>query len=151
VKKERENYIYTYEEYMADIKSLTETLRSIENLHLISVFRGSVPTVIHLSNILNCEMSIIQFHQGSASILNIQDAPYSILKIKLEDTLVVIDDIYDSGKTLKTVQRFMDEQYKYHSKKYYSLFGRKNEDGVKYLKESNGKWIVFPWENLETR
>jgi hypothetical protein len=39
-------------------------------------------------------------------------------------------------------------QYKDRSIRYYSLFGKKNDAGVVYLKENNNKWIVFPWETI---
>ena len=61
---------------------------------------------------------------------------------------MVIEDIYDSGRTIKLVQQLINFDYKNHSVSYYSLFGRMNDVGVKYLKESNGKWIVFPWESI---
>jgi hypoxanthine phosphoribosyltransferase len=162
VKKELENYIYTYEEYMADIKSLTETLRGIKNLHLISVFRGSVPIVIHLSNILDCNMSIMKFYNEINDFKGLRTiqcwmppidlmSGYPVISINEGDNLVVIEDVYDSGKTIKSVKRELasfELKFKKHSKKYYSLFGRRNDDDVNYLREINGKWIVFPWESI---
>tara|TARA_B100002049_G_C15882198_1_gene292137 strand:- start:39 stop:266 length:228 start_codon:yes stop_codon:yes gene_type:complete len=55
-----DTYSYTFEEYESDVKSLKETLSAIENLHLVAVYRGSIPLVVHLSNLLDCEMSIIK-------------------------------------------------------------------------------------------
>jgi hypoxanthine-guanine phosphoribosyltransferase len=142
---EREKYIYSLEEYNADIKSLQLELSNIENLHLVSVYRGSIPLVVHLSNLLNCEMSIIKFNEANGVAV----APVFLTNnIKDNDRLVVIEDIYDSGRTIKLVQQLIKWDYKNHTVNYYSLFGRKNEVGVKYLRESNGKWIVFPWETV---
>ena len=42
---DRSNYSYTFEEYESDVKSLKETLSAIENLHLVAVYRGSIPLV----------------------------------------------------------------------------------------------------------
>jgi len=143
--QEREKYIYSFEEYNADIKSLQLELSNIENLHLVSVYRGSIPIVVHLSNLLNCEMSIVKFQNQNGVAV----APVFLTNnIKDKDSLVVIEDIYDSGRTIKLVQQLINFDYKNHSVSYYSLFGRMNDVGVKYLKESNGKWIVFPWESI---
>jgi hypothetical protein len=57
---DRSNYSYTFEEYESDVKSLRNTLSEIKNIHLVAVYRGSIPVVVHLSNLLNCEMSIIK-------------------------------------------------------------------------------------------
>ena len=142
---QREKYIYSLEEYNADIKSLQLELSNIKNLHLVSVYRGSIPIVVHLSNILNCEMSIVKFQNQNGVAV----APVFLTNnIKDNDRLVVIEDIYDTGRTIKLVQQLINFDYKNHTVNYYSLFGRKNDVGVKYLRESNGKWIVFPWESI---
>ncbi len=26
------------------------------------------------------------------------------------------------------------------------IFGKENDDDVEYLRENDGRWIVFPWE-----
>ena len=182
----RNNYNYTFEEYESDIKSLKDTLSSIENIHLIAIYRGSIPIVVHLSNLLNCEMSIIKLETSSDAALNKEalkdeveindeglDELLSISKklnegmyLKREsykpnpttvprflsnnfkeiDNLVVIEDIYDTGKTIGLIQQLMKDEYRNHSVRYYSLFGRKNDDGVVYLKENSNKWVTFPWE-----
>ena len=65
---------------------------------------------------------------------------------KESDNLVVVEDIYDTGKTIGLIQQLMKDEYSNHSVSYYSLFGKKNDDGVVYLREKNNKWISFPWE-----
>ena len=180
------NYNYTFEEYESDIKSLKDMLRGIKNIHLIAVYRGSIPIVVHLSNLLNCEMSIIKLEISNSNALNKEelkdeieindeclDELLSISKkmnkgfylkretykpstinvpqfisnnFKETDSLVVIEDIYKTGKTIGLIQQLMKEEYSNHSVSYYSLFGRKNDDGVVYLKENDKKWVTFPWE-----
>ena len=182
----RNNYNYTFEEYESDIKSLKDMLRGIKNIHLIAVYRGSIPIVVHLSNLLNCEMSIIKLEISNSNALNKEelkdeieindeclDELLSISKkmnkgfylkretykpstinvpqfisnnFKETDSLVVIEDIYKTGKTIGLIQQLMKEEYSNHSVRYYSLFGRKNDDGVVYLKENDNKWVTFPWE-----
>jgi hypoxanthine phosphoribosyltransferase len=180
------NYSYSFEEYENDIKSLKDRLSDIKNIHLIAMYRGSIPIVVHLSNLLNCEMSIIKLGRSNGNALNKEqlkdeveindeglDELLSISKqlnegmylkresykpnptaaphflsnnFKETDNLVVIEDIYDTGKTIGLIQQLMKDEYSNHSVRYYSLFGRKNNDGVVYLKENNKKWVTFPWE-----
>jgi len=180
------NYNYTFEEYESDIQSLKDMLIGIKNIHLIAMYRGSIPIVVHLSNLLNCEMSIIKLEISNGTALNkeelkdeieindegldellsiskkmnkgmylkretykpnISNVPQFISNnFKETDNLVVIEDIYDTGKTIGLIQQLMKQEYSNHSVCYYSLFGRKNNDGVVYLKENNKKWVIFPWE-----
>ena len=76
----RNNYNYTFEEYESDIKSLKDTLSGIENIHLIAMYRGSIPIVVHLSNLLNCEMSIIKLKTSNRIALD-QRATFFCLSI----------------------------------------------------------------------
>ena len=142
---QRNNYNYTFEEYERDIKSLIDKLSTVENIHLIAIYRGSIPIVVHLSNLLKCEMSIIKLETGNGSI---EEAQFVSNNIKENDRLVVLEDIYDTGKTIRLIQQMMSVKYKDRSIRYYSLFGKKNDAGVVYLKETNNKWIVFPWETI---
>ena len=183
---DRSNYSYTFEEYESDVKSLRNTLSEIKNIHLVAVYRGSIPIVVHLSNLLNCEMSIIKLEISNGDTTNKEklkkevdinegalDELLSISKklnkgmylkretykpsptyvpqflsnnFKETDNLVVIEDIYDTGKTIGLIQQLMKDEYSNHSVSYYSLFGNKNDVGVVYLREKNKKWISFPWE-----
>jgi hypoxanthine phosphoribosyltransferase len=183
---DRSNYSYTFEEYESDVKSLRNTLSEIKNIHLVAVYRGSIPVVVHLSNLLNCEMSIIKLEISNGDTTNKEklkkevdinegalDELLSISKkldvgmyskrtsykpnstivpkflsnnFKETDNLIVIDDIYDTGKTIGLIQQLMKDEYSNHSVSYYSLFGNKNDVGVVYLREKNKKWISFPWE-----
>jgi hypoxanthine phosphoribosyltransferase len=183
---DRSNYSYTFEEYESDVKSLRNTLSEIKNIHLVAVYRGSIPVVVHLSNLLNCEISIIKLEISNGATTNKEklkkevdinegalDELLSISKkldvgmyskrtsckpnstivpkflsnnFKETDNLIVIDDIYDTGKTIGLIQQLMKDEYSNHSVSYYSLFGNKNDVGVVYLREKNKKWISFPWE-----
>ena len=67
---DRSNYSYTFEEYESDVKSLRNTLSEIKNIHLVAVYRGSIPIVVHLSNLLNCEMSIIKLEISNGATTN---------------------------------------------------------------------------------
>ena len=140
---DRNNYSYTFGEYESDVRSLRKTLSEIKNIHLVAVYRGSIPVVVHLSNVLNCEMSIIRLHASDGNVSQIE---FVSNNIKENHHLVVMEDIYDTGRTIKSIQSMMEVEYKDHTISYYSLFGKENDMGVVYLREKNKKWISFPWE-----
>ena len=141
-----DTYSYTFKEYESDVKSLKNALSNIENLHLVAVYRGSIPLVVHLSNLLDCEMSIIKLQISNGCETKPQ---FLSNNIKEKDNLVVIEDIYDTGKTIGLIQGLMEKEYNNYSVSYYSLFGKKNAVGVIYLKEKNNNWVIFPWETID--
>ena len=145
IMKEKETYSYTFEEYKSDLGSLKYAVSGIKSLHLIAVYRGSIPLTVHLSNLLKCEMSIIKLETRNG---NVEEAKFVSNNIKENDRLVVLEDIYDTGNTIRLIQQMMNVKYKDHSIRYYSLFGKTNDAHVVYLKETNNKWIVFPWETI---
>ena len=89
--------------------SLKYTVSGIKNLHLIAVYRGSVPLTVHLSNLLKCEMSIIKLETGNG---NVEEANFVSNNIKENDRLVVLEDIYDTGNTIRLIQQMMNVKYK---------------------------------------
>jgi len=143
----RDTYSYSFDEYDRDVKSLGKTFSTIKNLHLIAVYRGSIPLVVHLSNILSCYMSIIRIHDESNKNVT-PFCSFSSKDIHEGEHLVVVDDVYDTGRTMQSIQRMLEVEYENHTISYYSLFGRKNDDGVIFLHEKKNKWITFHWERI---
>ena len=62
--------------------------------------------------------------------------------------LIVVDDIYDTGKTFRAVLDLpeFDKNPMYSCM---ALFGNENDDKVFYLHEQLYRWIVFPWERVK--
>ena len=99
---DRSNYSYTFEEYESDVKSLRNTLSEIKNIHLVAVYRGSIPVVVHLSNLLNCEMSIIKLEISNGATTNKEKLKD---EAKLNETLKEAEEVLGWGmenKPLKT-------------------------------------------------
>ena len=94
----------------------------------------------HLSNLLNCDFSIIKIQNKNGSG---DEASFIHNDIKPDSNIVVIEDIYDSGKTIRLIKQIMKP---YKSVKYLCLYGNKNDDEVEYLREQLGRWIIFPHE-----
>ena len=96
-------YNYCYDNYELDVEGIVNTYKKIPNPHIVGVYRGSLPVATHLSNLLECPMSIIKFQHMDGNdkkaewLLNLTED----VSIRPEGTkqffprLIVIDDIYD--------------------------------------------------------
>ena len=142
------NYNYYYDEYYYDIATLVQRYKKITYPHIISIYRGSLPLGVHLSNILKCPLSIVKYQSRDGQdskaewLLNLTNERKNP---KFFPHLIVVDDIYDTGKTFRAVKALPE----FHNNPDYSLmalFGNDNDDGVHYLHEQLYRWIVFPWE-----
>ena len=146
-------YNYYYDQYYKDITDIVERHEATPNLHVVGVYRGSLPIATHLSNALECPMSIIKFQSRDGSddkaewMLNLTD-DVSLRPEKCKQffpTLLVVDDVYDTGKTFRAIKELpeLKQNPDYHC---LALFGNKNDDDVSYLHEQLYRWIVYPWE-----
>ena len=145
-------YHYYYDQYTKDIRHWIEHFRKQPRPHIVGIYRGSLPIATHLSNVLKCPMSIIRYQSRDG----VDEKPEWIINNMgfiatwktPGETTIVVDDIYDSGRTMRAIQQ-MDE-FKHHpSAIYQCLFGSKNKIGVGYLNERISRWIVFPWERSD--
>ena len=142
------NYNYYYDEYYYDVATLVQRYKKITYPHIISIYRGSLPLGVHLSNILKCPLSIVKYQSRDGQdskaewLLNLTNERKNP---KFFPHLIVVDDIYDTGKTFRAVKDLPEFQ---DNPDYtlVALYGNKNDDGVVYLHEQLYRWIVFPWE-----
>ena len=104
------NYSYSFEEYESDIKLLKGTLNGVKNIHLIAMYRGSIPIVVHLSNLLNCEMSIIKLETSNETALNKEAL---INEVEINDE--ALDELLSISKQLNEGMYFKRESYKPNS------------------------------------
>jgi len=148
-------YNYYYDQYYKDITDIVERHEATPNLHVVGVYRGSLPIATHLSNALECPMSIIKFQSRDGSddkaewMLNLTDDE-SLRPEKCKQffpTLLVVDDVYDTGKTFRAIKELPEfkQNPDYHC---IALFGNENNDGVNYIHEQLYRWIVYPWERV---
>ena len=149
-------YNYYYDQYYKDITDIFERYKDKPNLHIVGIYRGSLPIATHLSNVLDCPMSIIKFQsrdgvdEKAEWMLNLTD-DVSIRQYKSTQfypTLLVVDDVYDTGKTFRAIKQLPEfiNNPDYHC---IALFGNKNDDGVTYIHEQLFRWIVYPWERVK--
>lgn len=140
-------YFHTFEEYHHDMKRIIEDIReTVENPYVVGIFRGSLGMASHISNVLECGMGIINYQTRDG---NTKTPEWSIKNIPEGSTVVVVDDIYDTGKTLQDISIIVPE-----GTKYYTLFDNveatkiQHDLDIKAMRESHGEWISFFWETI---
>jgi len=149
-----DKYNYFYDEYYQDMVKLVERFKLIPNPHVVSIYRGSLPMGVHLSNALGCPMSIVKYQSRDGEdkkaewILNLTQDVKIRPTARFFPHLIVLDDIYDTGKTFRAVLELpeFENNINYHC---IALFGNDNDDKVNYLHEQLYRWIVFPWERVK--
>jgi hypoxanthine phosphoribosyltransferase len=149
-----DKYNYFYDEYYNDIATIYDKYKKIPNPHVVSIYRGSLPIGVHLSNALKCPMSIVKYQSRDGEdkkaewILNLTHDEKIRPTARFFPHLIVVDDIYDTGKTFRAVLELpeFENNINYHC---IALYGNKNDDKVNYLHEQLYRWIVFPWERVK--
>ena len=143
---EKDNKIYyDWIDYSHDIKQV----KNFEFDHVVGIYRGSLPMAVHISNVFDVPMSIIGLQTRDGD----DKEPYMIKDIDHihqgfpGKKILIVDDIYDTGLTMKKVIRYLTP-YSVDRILGFCLFGKKNNFNVSYANEHDGSWIVFPWETL---
>lgn len=140
-------YFHTHEEYHHDMKRIIEDIQeTVKNPYVVGIFRGSLGMASHISNVLNCGMGIINYQTRDGET----KTPEWLLNTSTpEHTLVIVDDIYDTGKTLNDITKIVPS-----GTKYYTLFNNVEAEKVESdirvisMRESHGEWISFFWETI---
>ena len=140
--KDNKTY-YDWIDYRYDIQQV----KNFEFNHVVGIYRGSLGMAAHVSNVFDVPMSIVGFQTRDAE----DKEPYMIYRkggLKSNTTnILVVDDIYDSGYTMKSVIQFLSH-YSTDRIQGFCLFGKENKLNVSYANEHDGSWIVFPWEYM---
>ena len=137
--KDNKTY-YDWIDYRYDIQQV----KNFEFDHVVGIYRGSLPMAVHISNVFDVPMSIVGFQTRDGK----DTEPYMIKAGKAPTQILVVDDIYDSGYTMKSVIQFLSH-YSADRIQGFCLFGKENKLNVSYANEHDGSWIVFPWETLD--
>ena len=143
---------YQWKDYDKDIKGVDW----LEFDHVIGIYRGSLGMATHISNIRNIPMSIVGFQTRDGE----DKSPYWIHNTTQKNNqsyakgskILIVDDIYDTGTTMKKVIEFVKKERTKPSPMpqimTYCLFGKDAPEGTNlvYSNLHDGSWVVFPWE-----
>lgn len=141
----------TWNDFEEDCINLSKKIKDIKIDKIIAISRGGLVASRILSDLLTVKIS----HISISSYKNLQqdkeplisDVPHGNLKGK---TLLIVDDVSDSGKTLKrAIKYFKDLKVKmvYTATPYIKPHTIQTPDF--WIKKTTS-WIIFPYEIKET-
>lgn len=161
-----DKHIYIYNDQLVVMIDVLEfeikkNIKQLDNAAIIAVGRGGFIPSVYLSHRLNnADIYPIMYSAPDGEGRSKYDV--SLKREHQLDSyrnLLIVDDIIDSGKTMKNIHHFYHRQYKHtatistvclihqaNNKLYtptYSAEQIKSTDGQLF-----GKWIVFPWEDI---
>lgn len=147
-----EHIIYTQIQFDHDIKFLTKQLsesKFVPDL-IVGLMRGGVIPAIHLSHKLDCPVSAIEWSTRDAKVTDKKQLDKIAIMAEHGKKVLVIDDIVDSGKTMREIkERMFDTK---DNVKYASLwFNPSQSVTVDFYcniidRAVDERWIIFPWE-----
>ena len=115
---------------------------NIEFTKIVGVARGGCVPAVMLSNRLNIPFESILWQTRDGSSRNEQ----RLNQIVSHETALVVDDIYDSGKTFQTMHEVIAP---WHTVHWAALTSKKDDEFLDFCANSlydSKDWVTFPWE-----
>jgi len=144
---------YPYQEYKEDLKILTQKIDKPFDA-ILGIARGGLSMAQMLGEFYDLrEVYVINTigYEGRQKLAEIR--VFNIPELKSSKSVLIVDDIVDSGDTLIEVLKVLDAEYPHVTFLTASLFYKKNAKIVPtwYVKEPKG-WIDFFWsEDLKQK
>tara|TARA_B110000003_G_scaffold115348_1_gene118036 strand:+ start:825 stop:1274 length:450 start_codon:yes stop_codon:yes gene_type:complete len=141
-----------YKEVKKYIKNIGETIISSKwkpDL-IISVNRGGCVPGIYLSHLIDINHEVLTLSKNKKT----NNSSYIKRIMGKHKTILVIDDINDTGKTMKVISEIYSKFL--HKLKFAVLIDNKSSQfkvdffSYKIDKTVDNSWIVFPWESIDS-
>lgn len=143
-----EKYYYSYDEFLKDAALLAKRVEEFKPDTLLAVARGGLTLGHFMAQILNTRRlfalnSILydkEYKRDTIEIFNIPD-------LKSAKRVLIIDDIVDSGQTLKEILALLKRRFPHCEFKLATIFYKPTAviEADYALKEAK-EWIDFFWE-----
>ena len=136
---------YSNEMYQRDIDIIIDSLVDTK-IHIIAPMFGALPMATKIRNRLKCKVSLVKMstyygNDEKASWVYEDD-------IQEDEELIIVDDLYDTGKTFKEVMDLVRKGFPDNKIRAISLHGNKHSPSwLWYVNEYPGEWIEYEtWE-----
>lgn len=131
------------------VNKISDTFKDKHIDCIIALMRGGLVLGTMVSHRLNIPMRCIGLSSYNED--NKQEKIIVYQKVKLDKNfkiVLVIDDIIDSGKTIKYIKNKIEKKHTKTKFYYTTMYATdKHKDNVDYYcYDKNDKWLMFPWE-----
>jgi uncharacterized protein len=140
---------YTYEQFTGDILSIVRQIHTAE-IHptfVVGISRGGLVPAVFLAQWFNCPVKTIYCSTRDNNELDVSQ----LLSLPDDSTVLIVDDIIDSGKTIETIEKELPVTLDYHFAALWHNIQVKNEirfSAREINRADDQRWIVFPWEEF---
>jgi len=142
--------IYKYEEFLDDVKFLSKKIKTYNPDCLVAIARGGLTLAHFLGENLNLRdvYTINSIHYEGEKKLDTFEIK-NIPNLSSHKKIVLVDDISDTGETLKEIIDILKVEYPEIEIKTTTIFYKENSLIIPDFKVRIAKnWIVFFWENI---
>jgi len=142
--------IYNYEEFREDVKVLSKEIKKYDPDCLVAIARGGLTLSHFLGESLNIRgvYTINSIHYEGEKKLDTFEIK-NIPDLSSHKKIVLVDDISDSGETLKEILTILKTEYPNIEIKTATIFYKKDSLVIPDFKlKIANQWIVFFWENI---
>ncbi len=143
-----EKYYYSYDEFLKDVVTLAKKIEEFEPDTIIAVARGGLTLGHFIAQALDIRrlFTLNSIHYDKEKKLDTLDI-FNIPNLKGAKRVVIVDDIIDSGDTIKGVLKKLKELYPNCEFKLATIFYKTSASiEADYKVKIAYKWIDFFWE-----
>ena len=143
-----QKYYYSYQEFLKDIKKISSEVKTFNPQAIVAIARGGVSAAHFIANAIDNRnlFTINSIHYNNQEKLDYIEV-FNIPNLKGFKRVLIVDDIIDSGDTIKEVLSRLKSDYKEIEFKVAVLFYKKSSiiQPDFFAKEAKS-WIDFFWE-----
>jgi len=143
-----EKYYYGYEEFVADASALIHKTREFDPDTLLAVARGGLTLGHFMAQGMDTRrlFALNSIHYNETHKLDTLDI-FNIPDLSDAKKVLIIDDIVDSGETLKEIVRLLKDKYPECEFKIATIFYKSTAViEADYAIKKAHDWIDFFWE-----
>ena len=141
-------YYYSYSEFIVDISNLSNQIKEYKPDAILAVARGGLTISHFLAQALNIRrvLTLNSIHYDNDKKLDSLEI-FNIPSLSSYKKVVIVDDIIDSGETLKEILLLLQNRYQHCEFKLATIF-YKSTAVIKadYSVKEAFDWIDFFWE-----
>jgi xanthine phosphoribosyltransferase len=141
-------YFYSFDEFLKDLDTLEKEVKNINPHCLLCVSRGGMTIGHFLAERLN-NKNLFSINASSYENETKISKPkiFNIPNLQNYKSVLIIDDISDSGETLEEIIKILKEKFPHIDIKSATIFYKKNTKLIPNIKlHKTDKWVVFFWD-----